>query len=233
MHSTLSRRTLLVVGISVAVLATVIAVLLATLPPVVGLGNRVRLPLFHGGVTWVVLMTFTLMGVAALAHLLSRDERAYAWEVGLRAVACPLWLFSSVLGMIAAAQTWDFSGSRESVISMIPRDPRLSAQLLLLAGVAVLLVADWMVLDKRRHKSVLDLVYVVGMWVLLANIFLDPVKRALHPDSPVMNSGWEIKAPFFTMVAAIFAIALVLSWVATSFVRVTTATAEDDEGIAA
>jgi p-aminobenzoyl-glutamate transporter AbgT len=51
------------------------------------------------------------------------------------------------------------------------------------------------------------------MWALLTNVFLDPVKRALHPDSPVLNSGWEIKAPFFGMVAAIFAITLVAAWI--------------------
>jgi hypothetical protein len=43
-------------------------------------------------------------------------------------------------------------------------------------------------------------------------VFLDPVKRALHPDSPVLNSGWEIKGPFFGMVVAILALAVIVSW---------------------
>ena len=71
------------------------------------------------------------------------------------------------------------------------------------------------------------------MWVLMANVLLDPVKRAMHPDSPVMNSGWEIKAPFFGMVAAIFVFMMLMSWVASSMVRLAPAGAapssEDQE----
>ena len=47
---------------------------------------------------------------------------------------------------------------------------------------------------------------------MLANVFLDPVKQSMHPDSPVMNSGWEIRAPFFGMVVAIFAICMIVTW---------------------
>jgi hypothetical protein len=210
------------------VLAATVGVLLMSIPPVVGLGDKVKLPLFHGGSTWVDLMIFTLMGVAAIVYLFTRSERVYAWEVGFRAVAAPLWFVNSVLGFVAASSTWDFSASKESPLAVIPTDPRLSAQIVLLLGVVVLMLADWMVFEKRSHKAVVDLIYVGVMWGLMANIFLDPVKRALHPDSPVMNSGWEIKAPFFGMVVAIFAAMILLSWVAASFVHSPTPPAEEN-----
>ncbi|MDR3685922.1 MAG: hypothetical protein P4L93_03035 [Coriobacteriia bacterium] len=203
----------------VAVLVVVVGVLVMSIPPVVGLGNKVKLPLLHGGSTWVNLMIFTLMGVFGLVYVFTRNERLYAWEVGFRAVAAPLWLVNSVLGFIAASSTWDFSGSKTSELVIIGADPRLRAQILLLFGVAVLLLLDWLVLENRLYKAVADVVFTAAMIVLMSDLFLDPVKRAMHPDSPVLNSGWDIKAPFFGMVVAIFGVMLVLSWLAASTVR--------------
>jgi hypothetical protein len=219
MKSSLSNKALAMGAAAIVALAAVIGALLMSIPPVVGLGNRVKLPLFHGGSTWVDLMIFTLMGVAGVAYLFTRNERVYAWEVGFRAVAAPLWFLNSILGFIAALSTWDLSGSKQSPLEIIPQDPRLAAQIILLAGVVVVLIFDAFVLEKRWHKAVVDVIFVAVMWALLANVFLDPVKRALHPDSPVMNSGWEIKGPFFGMVAAILCICVVLAWIAASFVR--------------
>jgi hypothetical protein len=206
------KRSLAIALGAIAVLSAVIVGLIMSIPPVVGLGNRVKLPLFHGGATWVNLVLFTLMGLAGVVYLFTRNDRVYAWEVGFRGIAAPLWLMSSVLGFIAAASTWDFSQSKESPLAIIPQDPRLSAQAILLAGVAILLLADWLILETRWQKAIGDIVFVGVMWFTLAPVFLDPVKRALHPDSPVLNSGWEIKGPFFGMVAAIFAVAIVASW---------------------
>ena len=113
----------------------------------------------------------------------------YAWEVGLRSVAAPLWVLNSVLGLIAALNTWDFTGSLQSPLSAVMQDPRLVAQMVLLVGVAILILLHWLVLEKRVHKAIADIVFVVFGVVLLSDIFLDPAKRALHPDSPVLNSG--------------------------------------------
>ncbi len=219
MHSSLSKKTITGAFAAIGVLTVVVLVLLYRIPAVVGIGNRVKLPLFHGGSTWVDLMLFTLMGVAALIYLVRPSDRVYAWEVGFRAVAAPLWAINSVLGFIAALSTWDFSGSKESPLVIIPQDPRLSAQIVLLLGVVIVIALDWLVFERRRNKALADLLFVVLMWVLLANVFLDPVKRALHPDSPVLNSGWEIRGPFFGIVAAIFAITLILSWLISRTVR--------------
>lgn len=212
MHTSLSRRALTVSLAAIAVLAAVAAFLVSRIPIVEGLGAKVRLPIFHGGSTWVNLAMFTLMGVMALVHLAVRRRSVYAWEYGFRAVAAPMWLVNSVLGVIAALNTWDFSGSKEPPLLAVRQDPRLMAQFWLLLGIFVLLALDWLVLEKRWQRSIADLAFTVAMWVLISDLFLDPEKRALHPDSPVLNSGWEIRLPFFAIVACVFAIATILAW---------------------
>lgn len=197
---------------AIAVLAAAIAVLVTRIPAVQGLGSKVRLPIFHGGSTWVNLAMFTLMGVAAVAYLITKRNSIYAWEYGFRAVAAPMWLINTVLGVVAALNTWDFSASKEPPILAVRQDPRLMAQFWLLLGVVVLLALDRLVLDTRPARAVADLAFTVTMWVLISDLFLNPEKRALHPDSPVLNSGWEIKLPFFAIVACIFGIAAVLAW---------------------
>jgi hypothetical protein len=207
-----------VVVAGVAALSALVAYLLYTIPAVKGLGDKVKLPLFHGASTWVDLMLFVFMGIAAIAYLVTRRDSIYAWEVGLRAIAAPLWLLNSVLGLIAALNTWDFTGSKESPLSAVMQDPRLIAQMIILLCVAILLLLVWLVLDKRTHKAIADLVFVAIGVALLSNIFLDPAKRALHPDSPVLNSGFEIKGPFFGIVLSILGITLLLSWLVSRYV---------------
>jgi hypothetical protein len=218
MQSSLSNRTLAISAAVVAVLAGTVAWLLYNVPAVEGLGNRVKLPLFHGGSTWVDLMIFTLMGIAAAVFLVNRSDRAYAWEVGFRAVAAPLWAINSVLGYIAAMSTWDLTGSKESPFVLAMQDARLKAQVILLLVIVIVLLLDWLILERRFHKAIADLTFVIVMWIFLANIFLDPVKAALHPNNPVLNSGWEIKGPFLGMVAAMFVMAIIIAWVISTFV---------------
>ena len=213
-----SPTTVGIVIAAVAVLTAAVGYFLHTIPAVRGLGNRVKLPLFHGASTWVDLMLFVLMGIAAIAYLATRRDSVYAWEVGLRSIAAPLWLLNSVLGLIAALNTWDFSASKESPLSSVMQDPRLVAQMLLLLGVTMLLLLDWLVLEKRSHKAIADIAFVAVGVALLSDIFLDPAKRALHPDSPVLNSGFDIKGPFFGIVASVLAITLLLSWLVSRYV---------------
>ena len=213
-----SSTTVGIVAGVVAVLFAAVAYLLYTIPAVKGLGDKVKLPLFHGASTWVDLMLFILMGIAAVMYVATRRDSVYAWEVGLRAIAAPLWLINSALGLIAALNTWDFSASKESPLSSVMQDPRLVAQMLLLLGVAMLLLLDWLVLEKRSHKAIADIVFVAVGVALLSDIFLDPAKRALHPDSPVLNSGFEIKGPFFGIVVCVLAITLLLAWLVSRYV---------------
>lgn len=184
------------------------------IPAVEGLGSKVKLPMFHGASTWSDLMILTVMGVAAVIALATSSRKAYGWEVGLRSVGLFMWFANSVMGYIAARSTWDFTGSKQSPFKLILGDPRLMAQVYLAIGALVLVLLIGLVLEKRSHKSIADLVYVGVMWVLMLDLFLDPVKRALHPDSPVLNSEeLLIKLPFFGMVACIFALELLVGWI--------------------
>ena len=219
MHQRPSRKTVLVSLGGVVALAVLVAVLVARIPSVVGLGTKVKLPIFHGASTWVDLMLLALLGLAAIIFMVRKDDATYAWVVGLRSVALPLWAVNSVLGLIAALGTWDFSGSKQSPLVVARSDPRLITQFVLLVGAGIVVLLDWLVLDKRLHKAVVDIAYVAVAAVFVSDIFLDPVKRALHPDSPVLNSGWDIKLPFFTIVAAWFALTLIIAWLVRGFVR--------------
>jgi len=172
------------------------------IPPVVGLGERVRLPIFHGASTWVNMGTLTILGVVALAYLLLRAPRLYAWVAGFRFVGAGMWIANMVLGGLAAKLTWDFTGSPASPLVIAQADPRLMVQLQLVLLVAALLVAGWLI-ESDRWRAVMDVAFVAVMWAMLGSVLMSPEARALHPDNPVMNSGPEIQTPFFAILAAL------------------------------
>jgi hypothetical protein len=213
-----SRNVVVGAVVAMVALALVVLVLVLRLPAVVGLGSRVKLPIFHGASTWVDLMLFLLLGIAAIVYIVRRTDASYAWVVGLRSVALPLWAVNSVMGFIAAMSAWDFTGSKQSPLVVARQDPRLTAQLVILLAAGIVLLLDWLVHEKRLYKAITDLAFVVLAGYLLSDIFLDPAKRALHPDSPVLNSGWDIKLPFFGIVGAWFACMLIGAWLIRGFV---------------
>lgn len=216
---TSTNRTLAIGGGLTALFIGLALFCTSKIPAVEGLGDKVRLPIFHGASTWVDLMLLTLMGVLGVVYLISRKRGVYAWEFGFRAVGAPLWALNSVLGLIAALNTWDFSASKEAPLSAVRQDPRLMAQFWLLLAIGVLLILDWLILEQRWHKAVADVAFTSVMWVILADLFLDPQKRALHPDSPVLNSDWVIKLPFFGTVGFLLLAGLALAWTASRFVK--------------
>ncbi len=198
-------QVLIVLGLMAA------AACVAAFPAVQGLGSRVKLPVFHGAMTWVNLMLFTLMGIAALAWLALKREIAYRWEEALRWVAIPMWITGSVLGMLAAMNTWDFTGSKASRFAVVAADPRLTAQFWIMLG-GLLVIGAGLLLDERYWKAVLDVTFVAAAWYLLLQAILGP-GRALHPDSPVLNSDeLGIKALFFGMVISIAVASLAGAW---------------------
>lgn len=202
-------------GVLGAGIALVVAALLLTnlIPPVEGLGAKVRLPMFHGGSTWVNMAAFTLMGVCALGYLVTDRRDLYRWAAGFRWVAAPLWLINTVLGVIAATSTWDFTGSRQSPLVVIQADPRLMAQFTLLVAVAALLLIDH-VLESDKLRALGDVVFAALMWILLyVRVFGNAQARALHPDNPVLNSAMDIQLPFFAIVACLFGAAFLFAWV--------------------
>ena len=199
-------------GIVIALAGLVAAfVCVSAFPAVEGLGTKVRLPVFHGALTWVNLAAFTLMGVVAIVSLATRRESVYRWEEALRWIAVPMWLLGSGLGLLAALNTWDFTGSKASPISVVTADPRLMAQFWIMLA-ALLLIALEFVLQDRHWQSGLDIAFVGLMWVVLMQAILGP-GRALHPDSPVLNSDeLGIKLLFFGMVISLSVATLGAAW---------------------
>lgn len=182
-------------------------------PAVEGLGTKVKLPVFHGALTWVNLAVFTTLGIAALVYVFSRNERVYPWEEALRWVGISIWATGSVLGFTAAMQTWDFTGaSSASRWEIVGADPRLMAQFWIMLG-GLALIAVGLLIEDRLWLAAGDVIFVVLTWMVLLRAVLGP-GRALHPDSPVLNSDEIlIKALFFGIVIALGLAVFSVTWV--------------------
>jgi hypothetical protein len=161
------------------------AILVAMTPVEQMLGNWLKLVLFHGASTWVNLGTFTLCGTLAVAYLVTRRPGVYAYTAATRYVSFSLWIFNTVLGMLSAWLTWGPSFWGE---------PRLQASFVILLFLAIAIAVD-IVVDRPVLHSSLDILIALGVW---AFVFLTP--REIHPNSPVMASGWGIKGIFGGMV---------------------------------
>lgn len=205
-------------GGRVAVFAGAIGFLAAALlltnliPPVEGLGDKVRLPMFHGGSTWVNLAAFTLMGIAGLGYLATGKREFYRWSAGFRWIAAPMWLVNTVLGVIAAIGTWDFTGSKSSPLMVIREDPRLMAQFTLLLVIAAVLLFDHIV-ESDKWRAFGDAAYAAVLWVVLvAQVFANAQAQALHPDNPVLNSAADIQIPFFAIVGCLGVATVLAAW---------------------
>lgn len=188
------------------------AICTMSFPAVEGLGTKVRLPVFHGAMTWVNLAAFSLLALLAVAFIATRRDGLYAFVEGLRWVAVPMWLVGSALGLLAALQTWDFTGSKSSPLEVAAADPRLLAQFWILLA-ALGLLALGLLVDERRLLAGADIGFVALTWAVILRAVLGP-GRALHPDSPVMNSDEAIiKLLFFGIVASMAVSTLAAAWI--------------------
>jgi hypothetical protein len=122
-----------------------------------------------------------------------------------------MWLVGSAMGLWAALGTWDLSGSKSSAVSVVSADPRLMAQFWVLL-LALLLLLLPLFLEDLRALAVADIAFTGLMWTLLLRAILGP-GRALHPDSPVMNSPeFKIKALFAGIFISLLAAGLLAAW---------------------
>ncbi|MHB9002839.1 MAG: hypothetical protein ACYC6C_02075 [Coriobacteriia bacterium] len=183
-----------------------------TIPAVQGLGDKVRLPMFHGASTWVNLGAFSLMGLAGLGYVLTKRPTLYRWSAGFRWVASTMWLANTALGVIAAMNTWDFTGSKSAPFMVIREDPRLMAQFILLIVIAAVLLFQH-IAASDTWRAFMDAGYAALLWVVLGlMVFGNAEARALHPDSPVLNSGSEIQLPFFAILACLSVATILAAW---------------------
>ena len=193
-------------------------VLASQFPAVEGLGTKVRLPVFHGALTWANLVTFGLMAIAAIVFLATRRAGVYRYEAGLRWVSVPMWLVGSAMGLWAALGTWDLTGSKASAMTVVGADPRLMAQFWTLIAGAVLLMLPLFV-DRAVWIAAGDIAFTAIMSALMLRATLGP-GRSLHPDSPVLNSSEiKIKLIFFGMFGLLLLAALLAAWGASLFAK--------------
>lgn len=167
-------------------------------PAVESIGTKVRLPVFHGATTWANLMGFAVMAVLAFLYILRGSEKIYRLTEALRWTNIGLWIVGAALGFLAALSTWDFTGSLTGPFEVLISDPRLISQLLIaLAGIVVLILPT--ILESKKSLAIADLAYAIA--TLGGLLWATNAGKALHPDSPVMNSDeFIIKALFFCMV---------------------------------
>jgi hypothetical protein len=149
------------------------------------LGQYLKLVLFHGASTWVNLVTFTTAGALAVAFLVNHRPGTYAYAASARYTSFVLWIFNTVLGMGSAYLTWGPSFMGEPRL-------RLSFVILFILGIAIAL--DIM-MDKPRLHAAFDVAIMVAVWLF---VFATP--KEIHPNSPVLASGWQIKGLFAGMV---------------------------------
>jgi len=164
-------------------------------PAVEGLGTKVRLPVYHGALTWATLIAFGFLLLAALWYLFAKSEFTWRWNTAFRWTAVTLWVIGAIFGFIAAYNTWDLSASQSSALQVMSEDPRLVIQIVIMClGLIILLLP--LVFEGKRLRACADVIFVIGSWVLLA--WAMNVGDALHPDSPIRNSPeLKIKVMFY------------------------------------
>ncbi|MCL2537854.1 MAG: hypothetical protein FWE51_06225, partial [Coriobacteriia bacterium] len=110
-------------------------------PPVVGLGTLVRLPVFHGALTWANFILFAAMAVTGLVTFFARRARLYPWLRAMRYSAVALWIFNFMLGLFASSLTWNFEASSKPAILYFLQEPRVQMQLFVsLMGIIILIL---------------------------------------------------------------------------------------------
>lgn len=182
-------------GAAAFMLAT--GALALSVPLDVKLGKLVQFVTFHGASTWVNMMLFTVAGLIAIVFLLTRREGVYRTASAVRYVGLPLWLVNTSLGVVSSQLAW--GGINWS-------EPRLQASFWILIAAAVVLAADFIV-DRMPVAAALDALFAAAFWGLILS-----APNLMHPDNPVLNSGWDVKGPFFGMVAC-WAVAMgLIAW---------------------
>lgn len=178
---------------AIVVLLAVAGWLTWTMPPVLQLGELVRLVIFHGASTWVNMAMFTLAGVAGLAYVATRRDSVYRVDAAFRYLAVPWWIVNTVLGLVSSRLAWN---------SINLAEPRLQATFWIMLAAGIVLAIDF-AFGKRLWSALADVAMAAVLWTLILG-----ARDFVHPDNPVMNSGPEIQIPFFGIVGSLFAAGL-------------------------
>jgi len=181
-----------------------------TMPPVLQLGELVRLVIFHGASTWVNMAVFTLAGIAGLVYLATRRDPVYRVGAAFRYLAVPWWVVNTALGLVSSRLAWN---------SINLAEPRLQATFWIMLAAGIVLAVDFG-FGRRMWSALADVAMAGILWALILG-----ARNFVHPDNPVMNSGPDIQLPFFGIVGSLFAAALLAAMIISSLVP----TAEEAE----
>jgi hypothetical protein len=176
-------------------------ILVMQFPPVVGLGTLVRLPVFHGALTWANFMLFAVMGVLGLVIFFGKKAGLYSWSKALRYTAIALWIFNFFLGVFTSSVTWDFTGSSQPAIMWMMQEPRIRLQFAVsMLGIAVLILP--LIFNRWRTFALFDGIYGLGTLVMV--YIAMNFGESLHPSNPVMSSDEAvIRITFLAMCLAL------------------------------
>ena len=167
-------------------------------PPVVELEELVRLPVFHGALTWASFLLFLVMGLLGLWAYFRSSQQAYSWSQAIRYSVIALWILNFAMGLTIAGMFWDFSASQQSPLLYLAMEPRIRLQFAVaILGIAVMILPT--IFDRWRTLALFDGIYGLGTLVL-TYIALN-FGQSLHPSNPVMSSEEEILRYTFFLVS--------------------------------
>ena len=150
-------------------------------PPIEGLGDKVRIAFFHIPVAWVSVLAFTLSAYWALRYLLSRKiafdyKNAIAVKLGL--IFCLLATFS---GAAFAKMTWGAYWNW---------DPRQTTIFILLLIYGANLALRSAIEDEEYRAKIAAVYSLLSVFTLPFLVFIIPrYYYSLHPSPIINNSG--------------------------------------------
>ncbi|MCL2438422.1 MAG: hypothetical protein FWE48_05770 [Coriobacteriia bacterium] len=166
-------------------------------PPVVELEELVRLPVFHGALTWASFVLFLLLGILGLWAYFGKSAKTYSWSQAIRYSVIGLWILNFAMGLTIAALFWDFSASSQSPILYLAMEPRIRLQFAVsILGIAVLILPT--IFERWRTLALFDGVY--GFGTLVLTYVALSFGQSLHPSNPVMSSEEGILRYTFLLV---------------------------------
>ncbi|MEN6386114.1 MAG: cytochrome c biogenesis protein [Phycisphaerales bacterium] len=166
-------------------------------PPVEGLGEKVRIVFFHIPAAWISVMAFVLSALWALRYLNTHQieyDRKSATAAGLGFFFC---LLATISGALFAKITWGAYWNWD------PRQTTIFILLLLYGASFALRTAIHDIDQRAKISSAYSLLSIVVMPFL---VFVIPrYYSSLHP-SPVINSAAKIAMDpvmLYTLIAAL------------------------------
>lgn len=166
----------------------------ALLPSDAQIGGWVRFVIWHGMLNIACAVALLVMGLFAVAYLVTRRERFEAWARSAQVALLPVWVLGTAIGAFAAKLVWNSWNLTERRMEMSIAYSAAAAVALLVALIA----------DDHRVGAVSQVITTVAMAAGLAWIEIGPATQDIHPQSAV----WSSPDVAFKVLAVVIAVAL-------------------------